>query len=276
MYPLVPSLTVLLAAASAAAAILEMPWNRPCGTDAPPADLVTLHQKLSRKKGMARRGAYPTIDVDVRVHVIYSGQSTGKSSEHLVSNSMIQRQMAVLNEGFNATGFVFHFKGADWTYNETLTRGHHTLQFVKSLPPGGEDCLHVYMVEQVFAEDSRVAGYAPFPYRIVGTRARVVFIAIGTVPGAARPWYSRNLGRSLIHEAGHSLGLLHLHDGRDCLGDGDYVHDTPSQRAPTYLCNTKVDTCEGEPELKAGSNYMDVLHESVGPLTPTWQAKGSG
>lgn len=59
-------------------------------------------------------------------------------------------------------------------------------------------------------------------------------------------------GRTLTHEMGHYLGLLHTWGGADC-DNNDYCDDTPAVDKPVY--NADFMGCEGEPAMV--NNYMN-------------------
>jgi hypothetical protein len=61
-----------------------------------------------------------------------------------------------------------------------------------------------------------------------------------------------NHGRTLTHEMGHFLGLLHLWGE-----NGDFVEDTPPVTGPSYSCNNNRIASSGQPALI--NNYMDYL-----------------
>ncbi len=62
-----------------------------------------------------------------------------------------------------------------------------------------------------------------------------------------------NLGRTLTHEIGHYLGLLHPWGSGDCELN-DFCDDTPAVSMPTTACNVSIG-CDGE-ELMI-QNYMN-------------------
>lgn len=65
------------------------------------------------------------------------------------------------------------------------------------------------------------------------------------------------LGRTLTHEVGHYLGLLHPWSA-DC-AVGDYVDDTPAQRSPYYGCmpNVDDDACGQVPLVENFMQFSD-------------------
>ena len=49
----------------------------------------------------------------------------------------------------------------------------------------------------------------------------------------------KTLGMTVVHEVGHWFGLLHVfypENSPSCVGDGDFVSDTPLQKAPSTGC----------------------------------------
>jgi Hint module/Pregnancy-associated plasma protein-A len=97
-----------------------------------------------------------------------------------------------------------------------------------------------------------------------------IFMDIKTTPGGAS--ICCHLGKSLIHEAGHWLGLLHTFAGYSCdeSNMNDYVSDTPQQLSYTDNdCPVNADTCTGLPGLDPIHNYMDYSSdECVSEFTP--------
>ena len=74
---------------------------------------------------------------------------------------------------------------------------------------------------------------------------------------------SYNLGRTMTHEVGHWLGLLHIWGDDDkCTGNndtsGDYVTDTPDSNTENYDCVT-VSHCIGNDMIE---NYMDYTNDA--------------
>jgi len=72
---------------------------------------------------------------------------------------------------------------------------------------------------------------------------------------------SHNLGRTLVHEVGHWLGLKHIWGDADCGDDG--VNDTPKQSFYTAGCPTGIRiTCVNGPYGNMYMNYMDFTNDA--------------
>lgn len=172
--------------------------------------------------------------------------------------------------------------GLQYVINETLfndlssyssTSGRNTWANAaaagRTYRKGGYGTLNVYFGNNEGAES---AG-APPTMQYLGRVPPIndgIFLDIKTTPGG--PSQCCNLGKSLIHEAGHWLGLLHTFSGYSCdeSNMNDYISDTPQQLSYTNNdCPVNADTCPGRPGLDPIHNYMDYSSdECVSEFTP--------
>ena len=67
-----------------------------------------------------------------------------------------------------------------------------------------------------------------------------------------------NLGRTLTHEIGHFLGLIHISGDGGCEKD-DFCEDTPLQEGNNYDCKTGFISCGNENMVQ---NYMDYSDDT--------------
>jgi hypothetical protein len=103
-------------------------------------------------------------------------------------------------------------------------------------------------------------GYAYYP----GVKAEkfgtvIHFMAFGRGAGYNLfPAY--NLGRTVTHELGHCLGLVHIWGDKVC--GSDLVDDTPLHDSPNFGCPGQghLSTCTGTP-LEMWMNYMDYTDD---------------
>lgn len=119
--------------------------------------------------------------------------------------------------------------------------------------------------------NDRLLGYAQFPDNTAGlaglsalggTAATdgvvILYSAFGRV-GTLSPNYDK--GRSLTHEMGHWLGLLHTWGDADC--GNDYCADTPTQQTGNYNCPTFPHiTCSNGPSGDMFMNYLDYVDDA--------------
>ncbi|MGI9527582.1 MAG: M43 family zinc metalloprotease [Weeksellaceae bacterium] len=86
------------------------------------------------------------------------------------------------------------------------------------------------------------------------------YIAFGTVAeddGSFILNEKYNRGRTITHEVGHWLGLIHTWGDGDCSKD-DYCDDTPVSESPTYECNFSKKSCNSIDMIE---NYMDYTDD---------------
>lgn len=92
-----------------------------------------------------------------------------------------------------------------------------------------------------------------------------VWLNYRTIPGVENGVAPYDLGDTLVHEAGHYLGLPHTFDGESCDGPGDGIDDTPQQKSPTFgtcAANEGADTCPDLPGLDPIRNLMNYAEDS--------------
>lgn len=86
----------------------------------------------------------------------------------------------------------------------------------------------------------------------------VKFSSVGNAPAGYRPYHR---GRTLTHEIGHYLGLLHVWgDQQDCNGN-DFCADTPPQSGAVERCPSIRNSC-ASPNGDLIPNYMQYTDDT--------------
>ncbi len=209
--------------------------------------------------------------IPVVVHII---QNTGGQGN--ISDAMVQSQIDVLNEDFQAIAGTLGEDGNDGRIEFFLAHtdplGNPTTGITRStnntwFNDGGayydtlnwdpDDYLNIYTNSA-----SGALGYVPsLPSGgIVGANSdRVVILwsAFGRNAPIGAPFH---LGRTATHEVGHYLGLYHTFDfgcgTASCYTTGDRICDTPGEANPVFGCPASSDQCAGGGQ-DPFHNYMD-------------------
>jgi hypothetical protein len=192
--------------------------------------------------------------IQVYMHVITSSTGAGN-----VTDAQIANQIAVLNNGFGATGWTYNLVSTDRTANNSwFAMGHGSAaeaQAKAALRKGSADDLNLYTANL----GGGLLGWATFPSSYAGNPSSdgVVLLHSSLPGGSAAPY---NLGDTATHEVGHWLGLYHTFQGGCAKRGGDFVDDTPPEKSPAYDCVAR-DSCRGG-GVDPIHNYMDYTDDA--------------
>jgi Pregnancy-associated plasma protein-A len=237
------------------------------------------------------------IKIPVVIHIIHnnSNGTIGGANNNNISDFQIQSQIRVLNEDYRkkagSRGFNSNQVGADMKiefYLATkdpngkpstgITRTFNSKQNFNVFEDNvllsnlsywdSEKYLNIWVTS--LAED--YLGFAEFPtadfngLEIDEIPSNIDGIMIdhtvfGSRTGTATTG-SYSYGRTLTHEIGHWLGLIHIWGDEFC-GE-DFCSDTPAQERGnlTTNCNPKYSFCTGERTLNMSENFLDYTPDS--------------
>lgn len=175
--------------------------------------------------------------------------------------------MKVLNETYAPHRIQFVVKDITHTVNDTWATTTRYPDKDRALRQGAYDELNIYF-ESGLVKEGSVTGICGFPVEdpentgINGTSWAVYdgcHVSPGTMPGGpGQPGFPGDvLGKTATHEVGHWFGLFHTFEGFSCVGEGDYIDDTPFLITATQGCPEGKDTCPDQPGLDPIHNYMD-------------------
>ncbi len=216
-------------------------------------------------------------NIGVVIHIVLPNSA-------IVSDALIQSQLDVLNNDFNAqnqelqgnpylAGFMKENAGnlgvrfvlAQTVRVNTTEESFATNDAVKTATRGGSDAVDPGSKLNIWVCDlgPYLLGYAQFPGGKEWADGVVIdYRAFGLGKKAGYKYYADYaLGRTATHEVGHWLNLRHIWGDRKC--GTDYVDDTPLHDSPNFYCPDKghLSTC-GPNILEQWMNYMDYSDDA--------------
>ncbi|HEY8143156.1 MAG TPA: zinc metalloprotease [Kofleriaceae bacterium] len=229
--------------------------GRHCGARSPDASTkAELDGKDSAGAFLATAsGARGKRTIPIVFHVIRRKGGAGD-----VGRSRLIKQVKVMNRSYARTPFKFKLSKITRTTNGTwFTMGMDSsaeAKAKKNLHRGGMATLNVYTTNN---DTNDALAWATFPWEHRGNQDGVV-MNYGTLPGGDERDF--NLGDTLVHEAGHWVGLFHTFEG-GCSSPGDTVGDTSAEAEPNFGCPIGRNSCAGQ-GTDPVKNFMDYTDDS--------------
>lgn len=299
-FPVVKRTSLLFFAAGAALcfqlAFAQTPW---CGSAERHQALLRQFPELAEKQRVseqqylhflasAHKGQRAVITIPVVVHVVHDGDTVGGSEN--IPDAQVYSQIDALNTDFRKLNpdttnipSVFRPLAADFEMEFCLAardpqgnattgieringqRSSWTVTTADEFKPSTiwdpSKYLNIWVM-RLGGTNSSTLGYSQFPGMPDSTDGIVVdYKAFGTI-GNLLP--DHNLGKTLTHEAGHWLGLMHVWgDDNGACNQDDMVNDTPVQGAENYGCPSFPHvSCSNGPHGDMFMNYMDYVDDN--------------
>jgi Pregnancy-associated plasma protein-A len=246
----------------------------PCGTDSPGKLSQAEIEFALVANGTSSKTTGIVKVIPVAVHVIYAFVG----DPHNISDAVIGSQMTVLNEDFRGvssgldTEIEFCLAGINRILYADLMnfdRQLNDFQLKDSIQEDPARFLNVWVVASIADTNGGTRAYATFPNHFAAHPELDGIVIdsdnLGTMPVLSNPYDG---GRTLVHEIGHWLSLLHVFQGgcdenSTCETQGDCCCDTPPQAARLYGCQVGKNTCKDDQPDKNDPvrNYMGYSYD---------------
>lgn len=259
-------------------------------------ELVTqlIEQKKLQRTNNEIQDEGNILTIPVVVHVIHNGDAYGSNEN--IRDEQVLSQIDVLNEDFRrllgSPGFNSNPVGADVEIEFCLAKrdpddqpttgidrvqlsdaSYNSIQSVENIKPFTIWDPNKYMNIWVVNLGGGLLGYAQFPSNSPG-QAFTDGVVIGHKYFGSRTKFPAGTysspydkGRTLTHETGHFLGLVHIWgDNSNCVVNAtdsaqDFCPDTPAASQENGGCPF-VDSCPASPGNDMVENYMDYTNDA--------------
>jgi hypothetical protein len=258
-----------------------------CGTILPPdrgnesgASRAPADCSLNQSDNLDDYAPGQVITIPVWVHIIMNDDG----SQGAITNALVQSQIDVLNEDYQATAgtpgangtdvaIQFQLAGITRTNNSAwfdacyycgTVGGNPDETYKINLNVDPDQYLNIYTKE--WSDYAGLLGYATFPQEDAGNAIDGVAINWQNFGRPALGGGPYDQGRTTTHEVGHYLGLYHtFQDGCGaaaspaCYSDCDLICDTNPVESPNYgPCNPNTSCSTSDPV----TNYMDYTDDA--------------
>ncbi|UTD16375.1 hypothetical protein HER15_13235 [Tenacibaculum mesophilum] len=231
----------------------------------------------------------------VVVHIIHGGESIGEGFN--LATERIKEQIQSLNHDFrrvagtlgennspHSSDSFIQFKLAEIDPNGNPTNGINRINYYDNTPVRGDKDRFDWLPEFEYWNPNKYiniwvyGGYAPntfagaasFPTtNLPGIEDELKTIGDGILInvhhfGKSDVSGGLNLGKTLTHEMGHFLGLLHIWgaalEGKPCYDHDDFIEDTPPVSGSINGCNGAIPkACDEQPAPV--NNYMNLTDD---------------
>ncbi len=259
--------------------------------------LDTLSEQYMNAPARSTNAVTDIIYIPVVFHIIHNGKAVGTGEN--ISDAQIQTQIDAMNLHYNfldpnianvpapfqsaVANCHIKFCLAKFDPQGNPTTGIERLQFSQATWNTQDDIdntlkpatiwdhtkyLNIWSVKMGGDLTSQgILAYATLPYIANATDDGVV--ARSNVIGTINTIAGYQLGKTITHEVGHWLGLLHTWGlGPGCGDQGDYIADTPDEDDAAYGCPTfpYISCPLTTPNGAMFMNYMDYTYDQCSSM----------